>query len=238
MYVSREDISGATEDATTQVFSINTTNGTVTAGPILQHTVRQIVVDPGSGHLFGVTDSFTHDFVRIDPSTGATDVVATLVPSADPNLNVNFGLAADGGSHTVFGDLQTYDISTGDVIDQVMTIQDETGAVTLGSSSSDFIVGSGIAFAGPAPTINPDTLKADVQSALASGAITKAGVAKNLLAELNDAQAARNRGQCKTAGNIYQQFINDVNAQAGKSIAAATAGMLVGEAQFLIANCP
>jgi len=196
------------------------------------------VVDPGSGQLFGVTDSFTHDFVRIDPSTGTTDLVASLVPSADTTLGVNFGLAADGATHTVFGDLETIDISTNEVSDQVISIQDVTGDINIGPSFSDPIVSAGIAFAGPAPTINPDTLKAAVQSALASGAITKSGVAKNLLAELNDAQAARDRGQCKTAGNIYQQFINDVNAQAGKSIANATANQLIGMAQFLIANCP
>jgi len=238
IYASREDISGATEDATTQIFSVNTTSGAVTAGPILDHTVRQIVVDPGSGYLFGVTESFTHDFVRIDPSTGATDLVATLVPSADPNLSVNFGLAADGATHTVFGDLETFDITTGDVSDQVMSIQDQTGAFNVGPSFTDFIVTAGIAFAGPAPTITPDTLKADVQSALASGAISKPGLAKTLLDDLNAAQAARDRGQCKTAANIYEQFISDVNAQAGKSIATAIANELISVAEFLIVNCP
>ncbi|TMD97473.1 MAG: hypothetical protein E6I72_06130 [Chloroflexi bacterium] len=238
IYASREDISGATEDATTQIFTVNTTNGAVTTGPVLAHTVRQIVVDPGSGRLFGVTESFTHDFISIDPSTWSEKFVVALVPSADTSLGVNFGLAADGSTHTVFGDLETIDISTNDVSDQVISIQDETGDINMGPSFSDFIVSAGIAFAGPAPTINPDTLKAAVQSALASGAITKSGVAKNLLAELNDAQAARNRGQCKTAGNVYQQFINDVTAQAGKSIAPATASQLVSEAQFLMVNCP
>jgi len=238
VYASREDISGPIEDATTRIFTVNTTNGAVTTGTVLAHAVRQIVVDPASGRLFGVTESFTHDFVSIDPGTGSEELLVTLVPSADTNLSVNFGLAADGSTHTVFGDLETIDTSTNDVSDQVISIQDETGAINIGPSFSDPIVSAGIAFAGPAPTINPDTLKAAVQSALASGAITKSGVGKNLLAELNDAQAARDRGQCKTAGNIYQQFINDVNAQAGKSIATATANQLIGVAQFLIANCP
>src|SRR6202008_405800 len=117
---------------------------------------------------------------------------------------------------TVFGDLETFDSTTGDVSDQVMSIDDRTGAINLGPSFTDFIVTSGMAFAGPAPTITPDTLKADVQSALASGAISKAGVGSTLLDDLSAAQAARNRGQCKTAANIYQQFISDVKAQAGK----------------------
>jgi hypothetical protein len=236
VYVSSEDISGLTEDATTQLFTVNTTTGAVSAGVLIAQTVRDIVVDPASGQVFGVAESFTHDLLSIDPSTGATEVVATIVPSGDPNLGVNFGLAADGATHTVFADLETFDTTTGDVSDQVVSVQDQTGAVNVGVSSSDAI--TALAFAGPAVPITPDTLKADVQSALASGAITKAGVASTLLDDLNAAQAARNRGQCKTAANIYQQFISDVNAQTGKSIATATASKLVSEAQFLQVNCP
>ena len=238
IYASREDVSGSTEDATTQIFTVNTASGAAAIGPVLAQVVRQIVVDPASGELFGVTDSFTHDFVRIDASTGATDLVASIVPSADTNMEVQFGMAADGTSHTVFGDVLTYDITTGDLADQLMSIQDQTGAVNLTAAHTDTFISGGLAFAGPAPTISPDTLKADVQSALVSGAITKPGVVRTLIAELNEAEAARNRGQCKTAGNIYQQFIDDVTAQAGKSIAPATASRLVSEAQFLIVNCP
>jgi hypothetical protein len=236
VYISAEDVSGATEDATTQVFTVNTTTGAVSAGVLLGQTVRDIVVDPGSGQVFGVADSFTHDLLRIDPSTGATEVIATIVPSGDIDLGVNFGLAADGVTHTVFADLETFDITTGDVSDQVVSIQDQSGGINVGVSSSDAI--TALAFAGPAVPITPDTLKADVQSALASGAISKSGVAKTLLDDLNAAQAARDRGQCKTAANIYQQFISDVNAQTGKSIAASTASNLIGVAQFLTVNCP
>jgi uncharacterized protein DUF4394 len=236
IYVSAEDISGATEDATTQVFTVNTGTGAVSAGVLLARTVRDIVVDPASGQIFGVAESFTHDLLLIDPGTGATAVVATIVPGGDPNLGVNFGLTADGATHTVFADLETFDMNTGDVSDQVVSVQDQTGAINVGVSSSDAI--TALAFAGPAVPITPDTLKAEVQSALASGAISKAGVGSTLLDDLNAAQAARNRGQCKTAANIYQQFISDVKAQAGKSIATGTASQLIGVAQFLIANCP
>src|SRR5205823_6958677 len=59
VYASREDVPGSTEDATTQIFTINTANGAAAIGPVLAQVVRQIVVDPASGELFGVTDSFT-----------------------------------------------------------------------------------------------------------------------------------------------------------------------------------
>ena len=236
IYVSAEDVSGPAESETTQIFTVNTTTGAVSPGVLLAQTVRDIVVDPASGQVFGVAESMTHDLVRIDPGTGAAVLVSEIVPTADPNLGVNFGLAADGATHTVFADLETFDNTTGGVSDQVVSVQDQTGAVTVGVSSSDAI--TALAFASPAVPITPDMLKADVQSALASGAITKAGIGSTLLDDLNAAQAARNRGQCKTAGNIYQQFISDVNAQTGKSIAPATASKLVSEAQFLIVNCP
>ena len=117
-----------------------------------------------------------------------------------------------------------------------MSINDQTGASTTGLATTEFI--GSFAFL-PAPvSITADSIKADVKSALASGAINNDGVASSLLAELNAASAAQSRGQCATAAVLYTSFINDVNAQSGKHIAAATAAQLVSEAQFLIANCP
>jgi hypothetical protein len=86
--------------------------------------------------------------------------------------------------------------------------------------------------------VTADSIASDVNAALASDQITKAGVATTLLGDLSAAAAARSRGQCKTASNIYQSFIDDVAAQAGKSIAIATASHLTSEAEFLQANCP
>jgi hypothetical protein len=86
--------------------------------------------------------------------------------------------------------------------------------------------------------ITPESIKADVRSALASGAITNAGVASSLLAKLNAAETARSRGQCMTAGNDYRAFIAEVNALRGKMVAAATANQLMSEARFLVTNCP
>ena len=86
--------------------------------------------------------------------------------------------------------------------------------------------------------ITPDTIKSDVRSALASGAITNSGLATSLLAELNAASDARSRGQCAVSARTYQAFINDVSAQSGKLIASSKASLLVSEAQFQIDNCP
>jgi hypothetical protein len=86
--------------------------------------------------------------------------------------------------------------------------------------------------------ITPDSIKADVSAALASGAIARAGVANSLLAKLDAASAARARGQCSTAAQVYRAFINELHAQSGKFVATGTASQLIDEAQFLIDNCP
>ena len=238
IFASREDISGPVEDATTRIFTVNETNGSAAMGPVLAQVVRQIVVDPASGRLFGVTDSFTHDLVHIDPSTGTTDLVATIVPGADPNVDVQFGMAADGTSHSLFGDVLTNDISTGNIADQVVSIQDQTGIVNFTAAHTDTFISGGLAFAGPAPVFSPETIKADVQSALASGTIDNKGVANSLVSKLQHASAARSAGDCAGAARLYESFLNEVGAQRGKHIATITADQLTAEAQFLIANCP
>ena len=117
-------------------------------------------------------------------------------------------------------------------LDEVVAINDLNGSFSPSGNLTTSQLQS--MYFEPRVTVTPDGIKADV----VSGGITKAGVAKTLLADLSDAQAARDRGQCKTAANIYQQFINDVSAQRGKSIDIATASRLTSQAEYLAANCP
>jgi len=86
--------------------------------------------------------------------------------------------------------------------------------------------------------VTPDSIKADVNQFLSSGAIKNAGLANSLLAKLDAAAAARARGQCNVAANIYQAFIHEVAAQSGKGIDAVAAAILIADAQYLIAHCP
>jgi hypothetical protein len=65
--------------------------------------------------------------------------------------------------------------------------------------------------------------------------IDNKGVAKSLTAKLDGAQAALDRGQTRVAVNKLNAFINEVNAQSGKHIAADHAGMLVEHANKVIA---
>jgi hypothetical protein len=77
----------------------------------------------------------------------------------------------------------------------------------------------------------------DVNQLAGSGAIAATEV-NSLLAKLQNAQDQRAKGNCNSSGNMYQAFINEVNAQTGKSITPAAAAILIADAQYLIAHCP
>jgi uncharacterized repeat protein (TIGR03803 family) len=64
--------------------------------------------------------------------------------------------------------------------------------------------------------------------------VTKTGVAANLVATLQGAQAAAARGNQKSADNQLSSFIKDVSAQSGKSLTTAQAAILIQQAQSLI----
>lgn len=80
-----------------------------------------------------------------------------------------------------------------------------------------------------------ESLRHCVVHAYDMGHLTKVGVRDSLLAKLDAAQAAFDRGQTTTAANQLRAFINEVNAQAGKAILAEHAGHLVGHAEIAIA---
>jgi hypothetical protein len=232
LFVSREDVSGPVETQSTQIIAIDTKTGAMVTGPSFTPSVRSITYDPSWGALFGVTDaSVPFSLLGIDPSSGATTFVASL----GSNSTQPYWMTTDPGSQTVFMDLTTFDPTTFSQQDQMLSINDQTGAELLSPSLAQGI--GSLVFETPV-VITPDSIKTDVRSALSSGAITNAGVANSLLAKLNAASDARSRGQCATAARDYQAFIHELSAQSGKHVASSTASQLAGEAQFLIANCP
>lgn len=74
-----------------------------------------------------------------------------------------------------------------------------------------------------------------VNHALEMGHITNAGVGNALLAKLNGAQAAVDRGQPAVAVNKLNAFINQVQAQSGVHIDAEHADHMIMHAQMVIA---
>src|SRR6266852_9334902 len=83
-----------------------------------------------------------------------------------------------------------------------------------------------------APTIS--SLRTCVQHAADEGFIDNQGVTNSLLAKLDAAQAAQDRGQTSEAINQLDAFIYEVQAQAGKHIDPMHAQHLVMHAQMVI----
>ncbi len=208
--------------------TVDTITGALSQSPPLTIGLFALAYDTVSRTLFGKVFCCPASLVTVDPVTGSETTLAR-------NLGLGSGFTIDSASHTIYmTDDQFGAFGFNQFIDSV---NDQTGAVSVstGTLPADTFVHE-LAFEGIA--ITPDSIISDVKSAVASGAIDNAGVGMALVAELNAAKAARTRGDCSAAANIYQAFVNDVSAQSGKDIASATADQLVSEAKFLIANCP
>jgi hypothetical protein len=78
----------------------------------------------------------------------------------------------------------------------------------------------------------------DVNYFLSTGAISSKNEANSLLKKLQAAAAYRAKGDCKDASATYAAFINEVRAQTGKTISATAATIMIGDAQYLVSNCP
>ena len=81
--------------------------------------------------------------------------------------------------------------------------------------------------------VTSSSIENDVPQLVADGDIA-ANLERSLLAKLDAAAAAIARGDCLTAANIYQAFINEVQAQEGKKISTTAAQILIDDAQYLI----
>jgi len=77
-------------------------------------------------------------------------------------------------------------------------------------------------------------LRTCVEHASAHGHVDSAGITKSLLAKLDAAQAAIDRGQPSTGINILEAFIHQVEGQSGNHIDAAHAEHLVSHAKLVI----
>jgi len=229
IYMSSESFVLGQFQPVVNVIAVDESTGAITTSPALPTGAFQVAYDTSTSTLFTKSFCCPSVLLKVDPVTG----VETTVPTTD--LGFGSGFAMDSASHNIY---MTQDVFNSFGFFQLLqSVNDQSGAVSVGSTQ--FPTGvflQYLAFEGVA--ITPDSIRADVNAAQASGAIDNAGVASALVAQLNAAAAARASGQCATAANIYSAFINAVTAQTGTHVAAATAAQLISEAQFLIANCP
>lgn len=232
IYVADDEAFAVDGNSFTQVTAVDTRTGALTVGPHLSQLVRSVVYDEGSGSLDGVTDCCPINAVSINPATGAVNVLATV---GDSNTIQPYWLTEVAVADSFVLDAATFDSLSGVETDTLFSVNDQTGAATPSAALAQPV--ASLLFM-PSVTITSETLTTDVKSAFAGGLITSAGVENALLSQLGAAGDARSRSQCAVASNDYQAFISTVQAQSGKTIAAASAGRLVGEAQYLQANCP
>lgn len=230
LYVARS--SHSTYPPPTDLLRINLATPAASADPLhLDRGVIGLVFDSSSHALFGVTfccgDS---SILNINLTSGFESPIAEIINT----LLLGSTAVLDSATHTIYLINSTFDFMTGPAT-FITSVDDRGGVAPVnGASTPDFLTSLGYL----PILITPDSIKADVRSALASGAIDNAGLANALLAQLTAAAAARASGHCADAATIYTSFISLATAQSGKHIFAATAAKLVSEAQFLITNCP
>src|SRR5258708_4882158 len=152
LFLSQEDVSGPAGTNTTRIFSINTTDRSVSVGPVLDRSIRQITVD--AGNLYGVAVGFTFDFVKINNTSGATTLVTNI---ADNSSIVQGGLPTDSASHATFVDVASQNPPGSFIFqDHLLSINDVTGTTTSPVIATG-LAPTGMAFesSGIAPDTSP-----------------------------------------------------------------------------------
>jgi hypothetical protein len=83
-------------------------------------------------------------------------------------------------------------------------------------------------------TATIQSLKIYVNRFFQEGKIDNAGIRDSLLAKLQQAQNAIDKGKIPLAINLLNAFINEVQAQSGKHITAEAAKILIADAKWVI----
>jgi hypothetical protein len=135
------------------------------------------------------------------------------------------------GSATLAG----HGLSSSQVINLLTELT--VGAHTFTVTATDNVGNQGSSSVNFTIIVTPGGLIAEVNQFLSNGAISDSAIAGAWLAILNQALAARNRGNCVAAAGIYGAFVNAVMAQSGKAITPTAASILIADAQYLINHC-
>ena len=175
-----------------------------------------ITITQPSSTQYVHSGTITLNYSATDTGCGVGSVTATM--DGAPTL-------ADGHS-----------LASGQTINLLteMTLGDHTFTVT----ASDNVGGTSTASVTFSIIVTAASIEDDVNQFLAAGAIKNSGLANSLLAKLEAGAAARGRGQCSTAANQYQSFINALQAQSGNGVDSTAAAIMIADAQYLITHCP
>jgi len=183
---------------------------------ILDNTPPAISIVAPAATPYAHSDMLTLNyFVGDGPGSG----VASTTTSLDGSTTVGGHGLASGQAINLLTEMQLGPHS--------FTVEGVDNLANDGSSTVSFTI-----------VVTADSISKDVNLFLAAGLIKNSGLANSLLGKLSAAAAARARGECATASNIYSAFIQELQAQSGKGVAASAAAIMVADAQYLIANCP
>jgi len=144
-----------------------------------------------------------------------SDVVLSLTDSFDPSVAdtaAGFTFAFNcGAGYGAFGSPSSVSCLTTVTGDRSVgaKIKDKDGGVTEYQATVHVVV------------------TFDSLCALARSYATKTGIGDSLCAKVDNAAAARDRGNVKAAQNILKAFANEVEAQRGKAIASENADTLI-----------
>jgi hypothetical protein len=183
-----------------------------------------------------VLDNTSPSISIVSPEARPYTHAETLTLSFSESDGTGSGIASSTASLDGATTLAGHGLASGQAINLLtelalgphsFTVQSTDHVNNLGQSSVLFTI-----------VVTADSIKQDVDQFLAAGLIKNAGLANSLLAKLNAAADARSRGQCGTAANQYNAFINALQAQAGKGVGANAAAIMIADAEYLIANCP
>jgi hypothetical protein len=186
-----------------------------TTAKVQDTTAPVIAITQPASTTYVHSATLTLNYTVTDPCTG--------VKSFTPKLDGSTMLAGHGLQSTQMINLLT-ELTLGP---HTFLINAVDNAGNADASSVTFTI-----------IVTPESIKNDVKQFLAAGKIKNSGLANSLLQTLDSAAKARIGGNCATAANIYQSFINSVSAQSGKGIDATAAAIMIADAQYLIAHCP
>jgi len=179
----------------------------VTVGDInIDKTPPVVTITSPLPLIYNNTDSFTIQWTALDSLSG----IDTETGDMD-------GTPVDNGQLV---ELQL--VAAGEHSVTVLAVDKADNATT---SSVDFFVQTDI-----------DGLIASVEYMCEMGWIESPGTCNSLLAKLNNAKNAIDRGQCSTAENVLNAFINEVKALIGKQLTEEAANVSTANAEYVIEN--
>jgi hypothetical protein len=206
-------------------------------------------LDLGIKSAAGLIRQFIEDVDHTAPTLAIVQPAATTYPhsatitlnySATDDLSGVKSLTATLDGQTTVG-VPPHGLASGQKI-VLLTEVPTLGHHTFTITATDYAGNTSTRSVTFTINVTPTSIQDDVSYFVSTGAITQ-GEGFSLLQRLKAAAALRAVGGC-TAANLarskatYQAFINEVNAQTGKTITAAAAAILISDAQYLMTQCP